>query len=48
MLVEYDLDDLILVHFCTLLHPLNGEIQIDPNVEVYLCVVFESAQSRYD
>ena len=48
VLVEYDLDDLILVHFCTLPHLLDGEIQIHPNVEVYLCVVFESAQSRYD
>ena len=36
------------VLFCTLLHPLDGEIQIHPHVEVYLCVVFESAQSRYD
>ena len=32
--VQTSLDFLILVHFCTLLHPLDGEIQIHPNVEV--------------
>ena len=48
VLFECNLDDLIFVHFCTLHDPSDGEIQIHPNVEVYLCVVFESAQSRYD